>query len=88
MAAGCFGLPFKAGRRVTQGGPVSSTIFKLVVDTVIRELERLLAIRRNPLGKICTLLVTMFYANGGLIAARNLKTLHRLDSRGPPDQPL
>ena len=78
MAAGCFGLPSKAGRGVTQGGPVFPTIFKLVVDAVIREWERLLAIHHNPLDKICTLLVAIFYAVGGIIAARNLKTLHRL----------
>ena len=39
-AAGCVGLPFKAGRGVTQGRPVSPTIFNLMVD----------AIGRNPQG--------------------------------------
>ena len=40
-AAGWYGLPFKAGRSitcgVTQGGPVSPTIFNLMVDAIIRE---------------------------------------------------
>ena len=73
-AAGCFGLPFRAGRGVTQGGPVSPTIFNLMVDAIIREWERLLVIRRIPLSEICTL-IAIFYANDGLIAARNPKTL-------------
>ena len=36
-AAGCFELFFKAGRGITQGGPVSPTIYNLMVDAVIRE---------------------------------------------------
>ena len=36
-AAVYYGLPFKAGRRVTQGGPVFPTIFNLMVDAIIRK---------------------------------------------------
>ena len=36
-ASGCYGEPFKAKRGVTQGGPVSPTIFNLMVDAVIRK---------------------------------------------------
>ena len=42
-AAGCVGVPFKAGRGVTQGRPVSPTIFNLMVDAIIRDRERLLS---------------------------------------------
>ena len=73
-AAGCFRLPFRAGRGVTQGGPVSPTIFNLMVDAIIREWEWLLIIRRIPLGEIRTL-ISIFYADDGLIASRNPKTL-------------
>ena len=34
---GFFGKPFKAGRRVLQGGPVSPWIFNVMVDDIVRE---------------------------------------------------
>ena len=73
-AAGCFGFPFKAGRSVAQGGPVSPTIFNLMVDAIIREWEQLLIIRRIPLGQIRTL-IAVFHTDNRLIASRNPKTL-------------
>ena len=73
-AHGCFGLPFKAGCDITQGDPVLSTIFNLMVDAVIREWERLLIICHILLDKIRTL-IAIFYADDGLIAAHNPKTL-------------
>ena len=45
-----------------------------MMDAVIQESERLLIIRRILLGEICTL-VASFYADNGLIAARDPKTL-------------
>ena len=45
-----------------------------MVNAIIREWERLLAIRRIPLGEIRTL-IAIFYAKDGLIASRNPKTL-------------
>jgi len=36
-AAGYYGQPFKAGRGVTQGGPLSAKLFNIVVDAVVRE---------------------------------------------------
>ena len=73
-AASCVGLPFKAGRVVTQGSPVSPNIFNLIVNAFIREWERLLIIRRIPLGDIRTL-IAIVYADDRLIASRNPKTL-------------
>jgi len=32
-----YGVPFKAGRGVTQGGPLSAKLFNLLVDAVARE---------------------------------------------------
>jgi hypothetical protein len=34
---GYYGTPFKAGRGVTQGGPLSAKLFNILVDAVIRE---------------------------------------------------
>ncbi len=36
-AKGNYGRPFKAGRGVTQGGPLSAKSFNILVDTVVRE---------------------------------------------------
>ena len=36
-AAGYYGRPFKSERGVAQGGPLSPTIFNLVMDAIVRE---------------------------------------------------
>ena len=36
-ASGNYGTPFKAGRGVTQGGPLSAKLFNILVDAVGRE---------------------------------------------------
>ena len=40
-AKGNYGRPFKAGRGVTQGGPLSAKLFNILVDAVVREWLRL-----------------------------------------------
>ena len=45
-----------------------------MVDAIMFEWERLFIIRRIPLGEVRTL-IAIFYADGGLIAFRNPKTL-------------
>ena len=41
-ASGNYGAPFKAGRGVNQGGPLSAKLFNIMVDDVVREWLRLL----------------------------------------------
>jgi hypothetical protein len=36
-ASGNYGTSFKAGRGVTQGGPLSAKLFNVLVDAVVRE---------------------------------------------------
>ena len=36
-ASGYYGRRFRARRGVTQGGPLSPTIFNLMVDAIVRE---------------------------------------------------
>jgi hypothetical protein len=36
-ASGNYGGPFCAGQGVTQGGPLSTKLFNILVDTVVRE---------------------------------------------------
>ncbi len=38
QASGNYGTPFKAGRSVTQGGPLSAKLFIIMVNVVVREL--------------------------------------------------
>ena len=40
--SGNYGTPFKAGRGVTQGGPLSAKLFNIMVDVVVREWMHLL----------------------------------------------
>ena len=36
-ASGNYGVPFKAGQGVTQGGPLSAKLFNILVDAVAQE---------------------------------------------------
>jgi hypothetical protein len=71
-ASGYHGDPFEATRGVTQGDPMSPTIFNIVVDAVVRQwLSQVCndAVAMNGLdyevGEKCVL----FYADDGLVAA-------------------
>jgi hypothetical protein len=74
-AKGNYGRPFKAGRGVTQGGPLSAKLFNILVDAVVREWMRLvretlddsdgqLAVRVEELFAI-------FYVDDGYLASRD-----------------
>ena len=64
-AAGYYSRPFKAGRIVTQGEPVSPATLNLTVHTFICEWERLLVIKCIPLGEIRGILIAVFCADDG-----------------------
>ena len=74
-AKGNYDRPFKAGRGVTQGGPLSAKLFNIIVDAVVCEWMQLmretlddsdgqLAIRVKEL-------FTKFYVDDGYIASRD-----------------
>lgn len=69
-AAGFYGALFRARRGVTQGGPLLPTIFNLMVDAVICEWERQLIEKGLGFDDVRRLFAC-FYADSGLIAARN-----------------
>ena len=73
-AAGFYSRIFRATRGVTQGGPLSPTIFNLMVDAIVREWVRLMELEGFDTANIRTI-VAVFYADDGLIAARDPKTL-------------
>ena len=65
---------FKAWRGVTQGGPLSPTIFNLMVDAIVREWMRQLEEQGVDTADIREI-VACFCADNGLIAARDSTTL-------------
>ena len=72
--------PFKAGRGVTQGGPLSPRVFNIMVDAIIREwLRREVGIEaaQKGLGKKCSEFLAEFYADDGIIANREPERLQQ-----------
>ena len=41
-ASGNYGVPFKLGHGITQGGPLSAKLFNIIVDAVVREWHRII----------------------------------------------
>ena len=73
-ASGYYGSPFSAERGVTQGGPLSPTIFNIMVDAIMREWVRLMEAAGINAADIRTI-AAVFYADDGLVAVRDAKTL-------------
>jgi hypothetical protein len=73
-AGGNFGEPFGARRGVMQGGPLSSLMFNVCVDAVIREwLRQCLGdnAAQEGIGEaVHDYIVVAFFVNDGLVAAR------------------
>jgi hypothetical protein len=77
-AGGNFGEPFGARRGVTQGGPLSSLMFNVCVDAVVREwLWQCLGDNTALLGigEAVRDHVVAFFVDNGLVAARCSKWL-------------
>ena len=77
-AGGYYGDAFKGARGVTQGEPMSLTIFNMVVDAVVchwvtMTLEE--AEKRGERGKEGRHQATLFYADDGMIASSDPRWL-------------
>jgi hypothetical protein len=71
-AGGNYGEPFSAKRGATQGGPLSSLMFNVCVNAVVREwLHQMLGeeVARNGLGERVVEILVAFYVDDGLIAS-------------------
>ena len=69
-ASGYYGRRFRARRGVVQGGPLSPTIFNLIVDAIVREWARVLQADHGMGLEDVRRLLACFYADDGLIVAR------------------
>jgi hypothetical protein len=74
-ASGNYGRPFKAGRGVTQGGPLLAKLFNIMVDAVVREWLHILRgeidMKGAELDSLMETLFTIFYVDNAYIAARD-----------------
>lgn len=64
----------KAGRGVTQGGPLPPKIFNVMVDAIVREwlllvLEAEYSMPEEEIGGIVRLFAVLFYADDGYVIA-------------------
>ena len=69
-----FGRRFKTSRRTTQGGPFSPKIFNVVMDAVTRRwLSKIMSLEvaKQGIGKSINTLLVAFYADDGLLGARD-----------------
>jgi hypothetical protein len=75
-ALGNYGTPFKGGRGVTQGGPLSAKLFNIMVDAVVREWLHILReeetnMEGEELDLLMETLFAIFYVDDTYIAARD-----------------
>ncbi len=73
-ARGNYGEPFNAKRGVIQGGPLSSLMFNVCVNAIVREwLCQMLDedIARDRIGNQVAKILVAFYVDDGLIASRD-----------------
>ena len=74
-ASGNYGIAFKAGRGVTQGGPLSATLFNIVVDCVAREwLRRLregINLGEDEVERLMAEFLAIFYVDDAYLASRD-----------------
>ena len=71
-AGGYYGKVFKGGRGVTQGDPLSPTIFNVVVDAVVRHWITIAVTeveKRRERGREGRHQAALFYADDGMLAS-------------------
>jgi hypothetical protein len=80
-ASGNYGTPFKAGRGVTQGGPLSAKLFNILVDAVAREWFRELREGGDyevwELDELMSTFFAIFYVDDAYLASRDAEFLQR-----------
>jgi hypothetical protein len=82
--SGYYGTPFKAGRGVTQGGPLSAKLFNILVDAVVREwfwqLQESGEYKEDELFGMMAAFFAIFYVDNAYLASWDTGFLrHALD---------
>jgi hypothetical protein len=79
---GNYGTSFKAGRGVTQGGPLSAKLFNIMVDAVAREWLRELREGGDyevwELDELVSIFFAIFYVDNMYVASRDTEFLQRV----------
>ena len=74
-ASGNYGTPFKAGRGMTQGSPLSAKLFNILVDAVarnwFRELQEGGDYEEWELDDLMLTFLAIFYVNDAYLALRD-----------------
>ncbi len=83
-ALGYYGTAFKAGRSVTQGGPLSAKLFNILADAVVREWILKLReggdFKEDKLVEFMAAFFAIFYVDNAYLASRDVGFLqHALD---------
>ncbi|KAL9183034.1 hypothetical protein ACHAXT_004821 [Thalassiosira profunda] len=79
-ASGVYGKPFRDGRGVTQGGPLSPKLFNILVDAIVREWLTLLVGSDAVEGisaELMRTILAIFYADDAFLASRDPEELQR-----------
>jgi hypothetical protein len=75
QAAGNYGTAFKAGRGVTQGGPLSAKLFNILVDAVVwewmRQLEEDGDYEEEEVAEYMATFFTIFYVDDAFLTSRD-----------------
>ena len=84
QAKGHYGSIFRAGRGITQGGPLSARLFNILVDAVVREWMRVMRMtihcEDDKKQALMATLFAIFYVDDTYIAAKDPAFLqHTLD---------
>ncbi len=79
-AAGNYGTAFKAGRGITQGGPLSAKLFNILVDAVVCkwvwQLEEDGDYKEGKLAVLTATFFAIFYVDNAYLASQNTVFLH------------
>jgi hypothetical protein len=80
-ASGNYGVPFQAGRGVTQGGPLSAKLFNILVTVVAREWLRILRdvseLEEEAIELLLATFFAIFYVDDVYLASRDPDFLQR-----------
>ncbi len=75
-ASGNYGVPFKSGRGVTQGGPLLAKLFNIIVNAVVWDWHRIVRANmdiadKGELDNMMAALFAIFYVDDAYVAARD-----------------